>query len=170
MSPRFIPRPLPIPHPQPVRIVLFSALALALVVAADASASGTSKVVAKEAQSASLGETVLTKTNGHTLYSLSVETRGRFVCTGACLGTWKPLVVPRGVRPKGPVNLGTIRRPDGKVQVTFKGRPLYSFDGDAKAGEANGQGFKDVGTWHAAKVSASAPPPTPETEPTPYPY
>ncbi|HEY3553096.1 MAG TPA: hypothetical protein VGK66_05345 [Solirubrobacterales bacterium] len=140
-----------------------------LVLATGAAASGSSKVVAKETQSESLGATVLTRTNGHTLYSLSVETHGRFVCTGACLGTWKPLVVPRGVKPKGPVKLGTIRRPDGKTQVTFKGRPLYSFNGDTKAGEDNGEGFKDVGTWHAAKVATSAPP-APEAGPTPYPY
>jgi predicted lipoprotein with Yx(FWY)xxD motif len=171
MSPRFTPRPLPMPHPQPVRIFLLSALALVLALAAGASASGSSKVVAKEGQSESLGATVLTRTNGHTLYSLSVETHGRFVCTGGCLGTWKPLVVPRTVKPKGPVKLGTIRRPDGRTQVTFKGRPLYSFDGDAKTGEANGEGFKDVGTWHAAKVKATSPAPAPEAEPTPpYPY
>jgi len=158
------------PRPQPVRIALLSVLALVLVLAAAAAASGSSKVVAKEGQSESLGATVLTRTNGHTLYSLSVETHGRFVCTGGCLGTWRPLVVPQGVKPKGPVKLGTIRRPDGKTQVTFKGRPLYSFDGDAKAGEANGEGFKDVGTWHAAKVAAASSPPAPEAAPTPYPY
>jgi predicted lipoprotein with Yx(FWY)xxD motif len=158
------------PHPQPVRIALLCALALVLAFAAGASASGSSKVVAKEAQSESLGATVLTRTNGHTLYSLSVETHGRFVCTGGCLGTWKPLVVSRGVKPKGPVRLGTIRRPDGKTQVTFKGRPLYSFNGDTKAGEANGEGFKDVGTWHAAKVAGASMSPAPEAEPTPPPY
>lgn len=170
MSPRFIPRPLPTPRPQPVRIALLSVLALALCLAAGASASGSSKVVAKEAQSESLQAAVLTRTNGHTLYSLSVETHGRFVCTGSCLGTWKPLVVAQGVKPKGSVKLGTIRRPDGKTQVTFKGRPLYSFDGDAKAGEANGEGFKDVGTWHAAKVAAASTSPAPAPEPPPYPY
>jgi hypothetical protein len=53
--------------------------------------------------------------------------------------------------------------------VTFKSRPLYSFDGDAKAEEATGEGFKDVGTWHAAKVAAASAPPPPETAPTPNP-
>jgi predicted lipoprotein with Yx(FWY)xxD motif len=170
MSPRFAPRPLPRPHPQPVRIALLTAVALALVVVAGASASQASKVVVKEAQNSSLGATVLTRTNGHTLYSLSAETKGKFVCTGSCLGTWKPLVVPAGVKPKGPVKLGTIRRPDGKVQVTYKGRPLYSFNGDAKADEDNGEGFKDVGTWHAAKVPGASTSPPPEVEPTPPPY
>ncbi len=170
MLPRSMPRPLPTSHLHLVRIVLLAALAIALVVAAGASASGSSKVVAKKVQSESLEATVLARTNGHTLYSLSVETHGRFVCTGGCLETWKPLVVPRGVKPKGPVKLGTIRRPEGKIQVTFKGRPLYSFDGDAKAGEANGEGFKDVGTWHAAKVAVASTTPPPVTEPSPPPY
>ncbi|HSC20375.1 MAG TPA: hypothetical protein VLC07_01460, partial [Solirubrobacterales bacterium] len=127
MSPRPSSDPLPNPRPQPIRVTLLAALAVVLALAAVASASGSSKLVAEETQSADLGATVLTRTNGHTLYSLSVETNGRFVCTGGCLGTWKPLVIPRGVKPKGPVKLGTIRRPDGKTQVTFKGRPLYSF-------------------------------------------
>jgi len=170
MSPRSMPHPLPTPRPQPIRIALLAAVALVLALATGASASGSSKVVAKKAQSEDLGATVLTRTNGHTLYSLSVETHGRFVCTGGCLGTWKPLVVAQGVKPKGPVKLGTIRRPDGKTQVTFKGRPLYSFGGDAKAGEANGEGFKDVGTWHAAKVAGASSSPAPESEPPPYPY
>lgn len=175
MSPRFTPRPLPMPHPQPIRVALLAAVALALALVTGASASGGSRVVTKEAQVESLGAEVLTKANGHTLYSLSVETHGRFVCTGTCLGTWKPLVVPQGVKPKGPVKLGTIRRPEGKIQVTFKGRPLYSFNGDSKAGEANGEGLRDVGTWHAAKVAAAstspppAPPPAAEP-PSPYPY
>lgn len=163
------PRLLPSPRPQPVRIALLSVLALALALATGASASQGSKVVAKKGTVESLGRTVLTRTNGHTLYSLSVETGGRFVCTGGCLGTWKPLVVAKGTKPRGPVKLGTIRRPDGRIQVTFKGRPLYSFDGDSEAGEANGEGFKDVGTWHAATLSKT-PAPAPESEPTPYPY
>jgi predicted lipoprotein with Yx(FWY)xxD motif len=164
MSPRTTPRP------QPIRIALLSVLALALVFAAGASAVQRSKVVAKEAQNESLESTVLTKTNGRTLYSLSVETKGRFVCTGGCLGTWTPLTVPAGVKPKGPVKLGTIKRSNGKIQVTYKGRPLYSFGGDAKPGEANGEGFKDVGTWHAARVAGANTAPAPEGELTPYPY
>jgi predicted lipoprotein with Yx(FWY)xxD motif len=149
---------------------VLAAVALVLALAAGASASRSSRLVAKEMKSDDLGANVLTRTNGHTLYSLSVETNGRFVCTSGCLGTWKPLVLPRGVKPKGPGKLGTIRRPDGKTQVTFKGRPLYSFNGDGGPGEANGEGFKDVGTWHAAKVAGASTSPAPKSEPPPYPY
>jgi predicted lipoprotein with Yx(FWY)xxD motif len=110
----------------------------------------TTKSVVKEAHSPSLGKTVLTANNGLTLYSLSAEKNGTFICKGSCLKDWFPLVVAGGVKPTGPVALGTIKRPDGRRQVTFKGKPLYTFDGDSKKGEANGEGFKDVGTWHAA--------------------
>jgi predicted lipoprotein with Yx(FWY)xxD motif len=81
-------------------------------------------------------------------------------------------MVPAGVKPTGPVSLGTIVRPEGKTQVTFKGLPLYSFSGDSKAGDVEGEGIKDVGTWHAATVAKSAPAPTPQPQPEtpPYPY
>lgn len=111
----------------------------------------TAKRVVKEANSASLGKTVLTANNGLTLYSLSAEKHGRFICKGSCLKDWHPLVVAKGVKPTGPVPLGTIKRPDnGQRQVTFKGKPLYTFDDDRKKGDAKGEGFEDVGTWHAA--------------------
>lgn len=172
-----MPRSIPSnPRPQPIRLVpLALALVLAaLLVPAGASASQ-SRVVAKTAANATLGKTILTNTKGRTLYSLSAETKGKFICTGACLSVWHPLVVPATVKPKGPVKLGTIERPDGRTQVTFKGRPLYSFSGDTKSGEANGEGIKDVGTWHAASVGRLAPQPQPAPTPTPtpeqpYPY
>jgi predicted lipoprotein with Yx(FWY)xxD motif len=159
---------IPRPRPLPIRIALVGIAALALLLPAGAQA-GQSKRVAKESENATLKEMVLTTTKGKTLYSLSVEKHGKFICTGGCLSVWKPLVVPAGVTPKGPVKLGTVKRPDGRTQVTYKGRPLYSFNAD-KPGEANGEGLKDVGTWHAAKVSSvSSPPPAPQPE-NPYPY
>jgi predicted lipoprotein with Yx(FWY)xxD motif len=87
---------------------------------------------------------------GRTLYSLSAETNGRFICTKACLVTWPPLVLRGGARPVGVRGLGSIKRPDGRRQVTYKGKPLYRFASDARKGDANGEGFRDVGTWHAA--------------------
>lgn len=161
---------IPRPRPYPIRIVLLTVAALALVFATEAAVGQSSKCVVKEMENTTLEHTVLTTLKGKTLYSLSVETKGKFTCTGSCLASWKPLLVPNGVKPKGPVKLGTVKRPNGKTQVTFKGLPLYSFNGDAKPGEANGEGLKDVGTWHAAKaVSVSSPTPAPEPEP-PYPY
>jgi predicted lipoprotein with Yx(FWY)xxD motif len=129
-------------------LLLAAVLALAAVAVPTALAHGTKKV-AGEATAPSLHETVLTDTKGHTLYTLSGEKHGRFICTGSCLRTWPPLLVAAGTTPKGPVELGTIKRPDGRTQVTFKGAPVYTFSGDAKKGEANGEGLRDVGVWHA---------------------
>jgi predicted lipoprotein with Yx(FWY)xxD motif len=155
-----------------VALVALAAAALALPVAATAA----TKPVAKEGTLASSGKTVLTNNAGRTLYSLSAETSAKFICTGSCLGTWHPLVVPAATKPTGPVKLGTTKRPDGRTQVTYKGRPLYAFAGDSKAGQAGGEGIKDVGTWHAATLASSsatpeAPPshePTPPSNPYPY--
>jgi predicted lipoprotein with Yx(FWY)xxD motif len=145
------------------------ALALTLVAAALAASAvaGASRRVAKEAQNAALGKTVLTNTAGRTLYSLSVEKNGKFICTGSCLSVWHPLTVPAGVKPTGPVKLGTVERPEGGTQVTYKGRPLYRFGGDTKTGEANGEGIKDVGTWHAAATPQAMAEPMPQPQPTP---
>ena len=102
-------------------------------------------------KNAKLHETILVNRKGFTLYSLSAEKRGRFICTDkSCLSVWKPLVVPRGTKPTGAPKLATIRRPDGRTQVTYRGLPLYSFNGDTKPGDTKGNGFKDVGTWRPA--------------------
>lgn len=106
--------------------------------------------VVRRAFNPQLGETILIGARGRTLYSLSAERHGRFICTGACESTWRPLVVPAGVKPEGPVVLGTRARPDGRNQVTFEGLPLYAFAGDSASGQVKGEGIKDVGTWHAA--------------------
>jgi predicted lipoprotein with Yx(FWY)xxD motif len=100
------------------------------------------------------GRTLLTTTSGRTLYSLSVERHGTFICTASsgCTSLWHPLTVAAGVTPKGPVKLGTIHRPEGTIQVTYRGLPLYTFSGDKKRGQTKGEGLKDVGTWHPASV------------------
>lgn len=152
-----------------IRIALLVTALAALSVPAMAGAAQATKKVAKEADSASLGKTILTNTKGRTLYSLSAETNGKFICTASCLSAWRPLLVPENVKPKGPVKLGTVERPDGRTQVTFKGRPLYTFTGDTKAGDVNGEGIKDVGTWRAAVTGKLAPAPQPQPEPSPYP-
>jgi predicted lipoprotein with Yx(FWY)xxD motif len=124
----------------------------------------TSKSVVKVVKNAKLHETILVNRKGFTLYSLSAEKRGRFICTDkSCLSIWIPLVVPRGTEPTGAPKLATIRRPDGRMQVTYRGLPLYSFKEDTKPGDTNGNGFKDVGTWRPATPAAAkaAPPPPP---------
>ncbi len=122
------------------------------------SSSSSSAVVVKTASS-SLG-TILVDSQGMTLYHLSGEQGGKFICTStACLGVWHPLIAPSSGAPSGEVgSLGTVKRPEGTVQVTYKGTPLYTFAQDKQAGETNGQGIKDVGTWSVITTSSSSAP------------
>lgn len=121
--------------------------------ATNASSSGASTV--KTASNATLGATVLVDAKGMTLYHLTGEQAGKFICTSAaCVGVWHPVTVTGA--PAGVSSLGTVKRPDGTTQVTYKGWPLYTFVQDQHAGEAKGQGLKDVGTWKAVTVSAGA--------------
>jgi len=120
--------------------------------------------VVKTANNKTLGKKILVNRNGLTLYSLSVERNGRFICTTSmCLSIWKPLVVAKGTVPTGASRLTVVMRPDGRRQVAFRGGPLYTFSLDKRAGDVKGNGFKDVGVWRPATVSAasSAPAPTP---------
>jgi predicted lipoprotein with Yx(FWY)xxD motif len=137
------------------------ATAAVIAVAAIASASGSSSRATTVKEGHALGNTVLVSRAGLTLYSLSAETNGRFICTGSCLSLWHPLVVHHGQKPTGHSGLQTIRRSGGQTQVTYKGKPLYTFSGDHKRGDAKGEGFKDVGVWHAAVVGSPAKTPAP---------
>ena len=144
-------------------------LSIALVVACiasvavtSASSAASSKAVVKLAKSAKLHTAILVTRKGFTLYSLSAETHGRFICTDkACLSFWTPLVVARGVKPAGAAKLATVKRPDGRIQVTYKGLPLYTFNDDRTPGDVSGNGFRDVGTWHPASASGAVKPSSP---------
>jgi predicted lipoprotein with Yx(FWY)xxD motif len=119
------------------------------------SSSSSSAAVVKSASN-SLG-TILVNSQGMTLYHLSGEVNGKFICTSsACVGIWHPLIAPSSGTPSGVGSLGTVKRPEGAVQVTYKGTPLYTFTGDHQAGETNGQGIKDVGVWSAVTTSSSS--------------
>ncbi len=136
--------------PKPIAILLVLS-AIALLLAGGSAQAAMSKRVVKKANNAALGKTILVNLRGLTLYSLSAETNGKFICKRGCLVDWRPLYVAKGVKPTGPVKLGAIKRPDnGRRQVTFEGRPLYTFDEDAKTGDVKGQGIRDVGVWRAA--------------------
>jgi predicted lipoprotein with Yx(FWY)xxD motif len=125
--------------------------------AAQTSTSASSPVV--KTASNSLG-TILVDSQGMTLYHLSGEQNGKFICTSsACVGVWHPLIAPSSGAPSGEgVSLGTVKRPEGTVQVTYKGTPLYTFTGDQQAGETKGQGIKDVGTWSVVTTGSSSAP------------
>ena len=156
-------------------LLLAAALVAGLVAAfyatrsSGAGAGGTARVV-MTAKNKALGKTILVNRRGHTLYSLSAERHGRFICkNAACLSLWTPLVIRKGVKPTGVSGLGTVRRPDGRTQVTYRGGPLYTFKQDRKPGDIKGNGFRDVGTWRVVLVATAPPPPPPPTTTYTYP-
>ncbi|MEV6881891.1 SCO0930 family lipoprotein [Streptomyces sp. NPDC051135] len=100
-----------------------------------------------------LGEIVVDK-NGMTVYRFMKDEawpKPVSACTGGCLAQW-PVVAPveandtQGVEKKG---LMSFTRPDGAAQQTIDCWPIYTFAGDKKAGDTNGQGVG--GTWYAVK-------------------
>jgi predicted lipoprotein with Yx(FWY)xxD motif len=125
--------------------------------AAQTSSSSSGAIV--KTASNSLG-TILVNSQGMTLYHLSGEVNGKFICTSsACLGVWHPLIASSSGTPSGEVgSLSTVKRPEGTKQVTYNGTPLYTFAQDKQPGETNGQGIKDVGTWSVVTTSSSSTP------------
>lgn len=160
-------------------LVLFLVVAVAGVLAASAMAGG-QRATVKVVQTPGYGK-VLATSSGLTLYHYTDETRGKVDCKGACAKLWPPLLVKVGAKPSvGPglaaAKLGTIRRPDGGIQVTYNGLGLYRYAADTKARDVKGQGVGNV--WYvispagkivkraaAAAPPASTPPPTDTTPP-----
>lgn len=144
-----------------VVLVLAAALTATLLLTRSSHASGNAntRAVVKTSKNMALGKTILVTRSGLTLYSLSAERHGRFICTTSfCLSLWKPLVVPRGTKPTGVSGLATVKRPDGRRQVAYHGAPLYRFVQDTKPGQAKGNGFRDVGVWRPVAVGKSTAP------------
>lgn len=101
--------------------------------------------------------TVLDDSKGFTLYHLTSERASNIQCTGNCATTWPPLVAPGGNVPSASGltgKLGTVTRPDGGVQVTYNGLPLYTYSGYSAPGQANGQGIS--GVWFAVPASGGS--------------
>ncbi len=127
-----------------------------------------------------LGE-VLVSSKGHTLYMFMKDKNGKSSCSGSCAKFWPPYLqhgkATAGSGVKASL-LGTTRRSNGSMQITYKRHPLYAFALDKKAGQTNGEGQVAFGgKWYAvsakgtAVVKAPSPSPTTTTTPTnPNPY
>jgi predicted lipoprotein with Yx(FWY)xxD motif len=94
-------------------------------------------------------ETILTASNGMTLYYRTTDTPPSNVCSGACAQIWHPLLF-KGTPPAVaglPGKLTTQTTANGS-QVEYNGRPLYTYAGDSAPGQTNGEG--KGGVWHVA--------------------
>jgi len=100
--------------------------------------------------------TVLTNTQGFTLYWFAKDTSTTSACSGACAGAWPPVigrpVAASGVTLSG--KLGTIKRSDGSLQATYDGHPLYTYAGDTAPGQVSGNDINGFGAlWYATMAS-----------------
>ena len=91
---------------------------------------------------------ILVDGRGRTLYLFEKDRRGMSACSGLCTVYWPPLLTSgKALVSKGAKRslLASVRRSDGRRQVTYAGHPLYFFSGDAKRGQTNGEGLTDFG-------------------------
>lgn len=111
------------------------------------------------------GKDVLVDTGGQALYTNDMDTTSKIACSGECAAIWVPVKAPSGGEPTSDDSsiqgeLGTVDRPDGTAQVTFDGKPLYTFTQDT-SGQVSGDGVMDSFggvsfTWTVASPSGGA--------------
>jgi predicted lipoprotein with Yx(FWY)xxD motif len=108
------------------------------------------------------GLTVLTDAEGYTLYWFGPDNPTMSACEARCARTWPPVAAPavEGAGVTG--TLGAIARPDGSLQATYNGHPLYTAIADKEPGQARGNAVWDGGgQWHEVVVGGGQAPATP---------
>jgi predicted lipoprotein with Yx(FWY)xxD motif len=111
-----------------------------------------------EAEDSSLG-TILTDSDGNTLYMFLNDTGSDSTCYDDCAANWPALTTDGAPEAGGSGGvdeslLGTTERTDGTTQVTYAGHPLYHFGGDQAAGDTNGQGVGQI--WYVVSPEGTA--------------
>lgn len=126
----------------------------------DTSSNGSEAAVVKTAEVGDLG-TIIASSEGLTLYDFHKDQGGTSSCYDACAGAWPPLLTegePKAGAGAMASQLGTTKRKDGTVQVTYNGWPLYTYAGDKAPGEANGNDIDQFGAeWYALMPNGEEP-------------
>ena len=134
-------------HPLKLLISLSAALVIAAIGAGLALAGQSGGGARVQLAKTRLG-TILVDSKGITLYDFVKDKGTTSVCYSACAALWPPLlttgkpIAGPGVRAS---LLGTTKRKDGKLEVTYGGHPLYYFVTDRKPGQTTGQGVNQFG-------------------------
>ncbi len=93
------------------------------------------------------GGSMLTDSKGMTLYVFDKDAGGKSACNGPCATNWPPLMASADAKPMGDYTV--VTRDDGAKQWAYKGKPLYTWAKDAKAGDTTGDNVNNV--WHVAR-------------------
>ena len=106
------------------------------------------------------GTQVLTNSAGLTLYWFAPDTSTTSKCTGSCATYWPPVKGPATAGSGVTGTLGVITRPDGTMQATYDGHPLYTYAADTAPGQNKGNGLNvSGGLWYEMTVSGATPAP-----------
>ncbi|MDQ1375549.1 MAG: hypothetical protein QOJ09_2887 [Actinomycetota bacterium] len=103
--------------------------------------------------------TALVDGQGRTLYLFEADKGSTSTCNSACASLWPPATTS-GKPTAGPgvdaAKLGTTKRSDGTLEVTYNGHPLYRYAPDTKAGDATGQALNQFGApWYVLAASGN---------------
>lgn len=97
---------------------------------------------------------ILYDLSGHTLYAFDGDEGGKSTCYGACARTWPPALTEGEARAGGsalPGKVGTTKRMNGTIQLTYGGRPLYRYSRDKQV-DIKGNEIEAFGAeWHAMR-------------------
>jgi predicted lipoprotein with Yx(FWY)xxD motif len=91
--------------------------------------------------------------NGQSVYLFEKDEGGESYCSGACAAVWPPLETSSAPRAGTGIQgaaLGTIKRSDGDMQVTYHGHPLYYYAADASTPDnTKGEDIEQFGAgWY----------------------
>ena len=86
---------------------------------------------------------VMVNAAGMTVYTFDKDSGKKSACTGKCAENWPPVQASTTVLSPP---YSTIKRDDGSMQLTYKGKPLYTFMQDKAPGDKKGDKVKDM--WH----------------------
>jgi predicted lipoprotein with Yx(FWY)xxD motif len=124
--------------------------------AAGEGAGGGAVMVIKVGNAGKVGK-VLVDSKGLTVYDFHKDKGTTSSCYGGCEKGWPPVLTSGKAKATGGAQasmLGTTKRKDGSLQVTYNGHPLYTFVEDKKPGEANGNDVSAFGAqWYSLEAS-----------------
>jgi predicted lipoprotein with Yx(FWY)xxD motif len=137
-------------------LLAVAAVSLAVLAVAPAAMSERQAGPTLQARSSAYGR-VIFDNRGFVLYGFTRDPRGRSACYGACAKAW-PVYYKQGVLRAGSgikrSLIGTTKRRNGRLQITYAGHPLYYYVGDRRPGQITCQNIAEFGgTWLVVRPS-----------------